>query len=52
MNHYLYLDVKIINPNLVNSLGWIPKGPIPNQLRDPFLTLPTPGINTSINKFI
>ena len=41
-----YLLVKIINPILQASLGCIPKPPIPNQLRLPFLTLPIPGINT------
>ena len=45
-----YLAVKIMSPNLANSLGWIPKEPIPNQLRLPFLTLPIPGIKTSTNK--
>ena len=44
-----YLDVYIIKAILVNSDGWIPSGPIPNQLREPFLTLPIPGIKTSIN---
>ena len=47
-----YLDVNIIIPNLVNSLGWIPKEPIPNQLLEPFLTEPIPGINTSIRRVI
>ena len=40
----------MIIPNLVNSLGWIPKPPIPNQLLDPFLTVPIPGINTKIRR--
>ena len=44
-----YFDTNIIKPNLANSLGWIPNEPIPNQLRDPFLTEPTPGIKTNIN---
>ena len=44
-----YLDVYIIKPILENSDGCIPSGPIPNQLREPFLTLPIPGIRTSIN---
>ena len=41
-----YLLVKIISPSFANSLGCIPKEPIPNQLLLPFLTLPTPGIKT------
>ena len=45
-----YLDVKIINPNLMNSLGCIPKLPIPNQLLLPFLMVPIPGIRTSIQR--
>ena len=44
-----YLDVKIIKLNFINSLGWIPKPPIPNQLLLPFLTVPIPGIKTKIN---
>ena len=43
-----YLEVNIINDSLVNSLGWIPKLPIPNQLRLPFLIVPMPGIYTKI----
>lgn len=43
-----YFAVKMIIPNLANSLGWIPNEPIPNHERDPFLTVPIPGINTSI----
>ena len=35
-----YFAVKIIKDILANSLGCIPKDPIPNQLRLPFLTLP------------
>ena len=45
-----YLDVKIINDNLVISLGWKPNPNIPNQLLLPFLTLPIPGIKTNISK--
>ena len=30
----------------------MPKGPIPNQLRLPFLILPIPGIKTKTNKII
>ena len=45
-----YLDVKIIIPSLANSLGWIPKEPIPNQLLEPFLIVPIPGIRTSIKR--
>ena len=45
-----YFDVKIMIPNLANSLGCIPKDPIPNQLLDPFLTEPIPGINTNTSK--
>ena len=41
-----------MRPNFVNSLGCIPKEPIPNQLLLPFLTLPIPGIKTSTNKII
>ncbi len=37
-----------MSPNFANSLGCIPKGPIPNQLLLPFLILPIPGINTRI----
>ena len=44
-----YLAVKIISPNLVNSLGCIPKEPIPNQLQLPLRTVPIPGINTKIS---
>ena len=47
-----YFAVKIMIPILANSLGWIPKEPIPNQLLDPFLTVPIPGINTSIRSII
>lgn len=47
-----YFEVKIIKPNLANSLGWIPKEPIPNQLREPFLMVPMPGINTNIRRMI
>ena len=47
-----YLDVNMIIPILANSLGCIPKEPIPNQLLEPFLTVPIPGISTSINKII
>ncbi len=42
-----YFDVKIIRPSLVNSDGWIPKPPNPNQLLLPFLTVPIPGIRTN-----
>ena len=45
-----YLETKIIKPILANSEGWIPKEPIPNQLRAPFRTFPIPGIKTSTNK--
>ena len=47
-----------VNGEVVNSLGCIPKPPIPNQLLLPFLTLPIPGIKTrtksikQINKII
>ena len=41
-----YLEIKIINPNLANSLGCILKEKILNQLCDPFLTTPIPGIKT------
>ena len=47
-----YLEVKIMIPSLVNSLGWIPKEPIPNQLLEPFLTVPMPGIRTNIKRII
>ena len=47
-----YFEVKIISPNLAASLGWIPKGPIPNQLLDPFLIVPIPGIKTRIKRTI
>ena len=43
---------KIVILNLANSLGCIPNPPIPNQLLDPFLTLPMPGIKTRINRMI
>ena len=43
-----YFDTYIIKPILANSLGCIPKPPIPNQLLLPFLILPKPGIKTSI----
>ena len=46
-----YFEVYIISPSLENSDGWIPRGPIPNQLREPFLIVPIPGINTKISKF-
>ena len=39
----------IINPILASSLGCSPNPPRPNQLLDPFLTLPIPGIKTSIS---
>ena len=45
-----YLEAKIIRASFINSLGCIPKPPIPNQLLLPFLTVPTPGINTKINR--
>ena len=45
-----YFDVYIIKPSLANSLGCIPSGPIPNQLRDPLRTLPIPGIKTSTRR--
>ena len=45
-----YLDTKIIRDNLAISLGWIPNDPMPNQLRDPFLITPIPGIKTRTNK--
>ena len=44
-----YLAVNIIKLILANSLGWIPNEPIPNQLREPFLMVPIPGINTKIS---
>ncbi len=47
-----YFDVNMISANLVNSDGWIPKGPIPNQLLEPFLMVPIPGINTKINNIM
>lgn len=47
-----YFAVKIIMPSFANSLGWIPRDPIPNQLLDPFLIVPIPGINTSIRRRI
>ena len=47
-----YFEVNIIKPILANSLGWIPKEPIPNQLREPFLTVPIPGINTKTSNII
>ena len=47
-----YFDVNMMIPSLANSLGWIPNEPIPNQLLEPFLTVPIPGINTSINRII
>lgn len=47
-----YFDVNMMIPSLANSLGWIPNEPIPNQLLDPFLTVPIPGINTSIKRMI
>ena len=47
-----YFDVKIMIPSLANSLGCIPKEPIPNQLLEPFLIVPIPGINTSIKSII
>ena len=43
---FKYFDVKIMNDNFINSLGCTPNDPIPNQLLLPFLTVPTPGINT------
>ena len=43
-----YLLVKIIKLIFAASDGCIPKGPIPNQLRLPFLTIPIPGIATKI----
>ena len=46
----IILDKVIIKNIFINSLGCIPKPPIPNQLLLPFLTVPTPGINTKINK--
>ena len=45
-----YFEVKIIIPSLANSLGWIPNEPIPNQLLEPFLTDPIPGIKTRIKR--
>ena len=45
-----YFAVKIIRLSLVNSDGCIPKPPNPNQLLDPFLTVPIPGINTSTKR--
>ena len=45
-----HLTQEMIKPILANSEGWIPKEPIPNQLRAPFRTLPIPGIKTSTNK--
>ena len=44
-----YLLVRIVKPNLENSLGCIPNAPIPNQLLLPFLILPIPGTKTSNN---
>ena len=44
-----YFDTNIVKAILENSDGWIPNGPIPNQERDPFLSLPIPGIRTNIN---
>ena len=45
-----YLDTNIIKPSFANSLGCIPNDPIPNQLYEPFLTVPIPGISTRISK--
>ena len=47
-----YLEVKIMSAILVNSLGCIPKLPMPNQLLLPFLTVPIPGINTNISNIM
>ena len=44
-----YLLVKIIKPSFAASLGCIPNEPIPNHDLLPFLTLPIPGIKTSIS---
>ena len=43
------LEVDIIKASFIASLGWIPNDPIPNQLLEPFLITPIPGISTSIN---
>ena len=42
----------MIIPSLANSLGCTPNPPIPNQLREPFLIVPIPGISTSMSKMI
>ena len=47
-----YLLINRIRLNLANSLGWIPKLPIPNQLREPFLIWPIPGIRTILKRII
>ena len=44
------LLTNIINDNFINSLGCKLKGPTLNQLLDPFLIEPTPGINTNKSK--
>ena len=47
-----YLLVKIISASLAASEGCIPNGPIPNQERAPFRTLPIPGMSTKISKMM
>ena len=37
---------------LNNSAGWNEKLPNPNQLCEPFFTIPIPGIKTKISKII
>ena len=49
---FKYFEVKMMIPSLANSLGCIPKDPIPNQLLEPFLTEPIPGIKTKIKRMI
>ena len=44
-----YIALNIIIPILKNSLGWKDKLPTPSHEVEPFLVIPTPGINTSIN---
>ena len=46
----IYLLVKIIRANFINSLGCTPSPPMPNQLLEPFLTLPIPGIITNTKR--
>ena len=47
-----YFERKIIKLTLAISLGCRPNGPILNQLLEPFLSVPMPGIKTNINKII